>query len=163
MTQQIEKYLKAFMPEQKPRTSLPFILHQADMMAAGIEFEIEWLPKFSKNSVDTPKKNYTLNSNIKSSKTKALNSVIKSRFKKYVRQFIMVEIILVLLSLLVVIFGYTTFNLLRKNEKAEDILVSHQEFINKVEEHIIFSNDRLKEIDKRGTFKSDDEIGWFFE
>jgi hypothetical protein len=74
----------------------------------------------------------------------------------------MVEIILVLLSLLVVIFGYTTFNLLRKNEKAEDILVSHQEFINKVEEHIIFSNDRLKEIDKRGTFKSDDEIGWFF-
>jgi hypothetical protein len=74
----------------------------------------------------------------------------------------MVEIILVLLSLLVVIFGYTTFNLLRKNEKAEDILVSHQEFINKIEEHIIFSNDRLKEIDKRGTFKSDDEIGWFF-
>jgi hypothetical protein len=70
-----EKYLKAFMPEQKPRTSLPFILHQADMMAARIEFEIEWLPKFSKNSVDTPKKNYTLNSNIKSSKTKALNSV----------------------------------------------------------------------------------------
>ena len=44
----------------------------------------------------------------------------------------MVEIILVLLSLLVVIFGYTTFNLLRKNEKAEDILVSHQEFINKI-------------------------------
>jgi hypothetical protein len=36
------------MPEQKPRTSLPFILHQADMMAARIEFEREWLPKFSK-------------------------------------------------------------------------------------------------------------------
>ena len=70
-----EKYLKAFMPEQKPRTSLPFILHQADMMAARIEFEIEWLPKFSKNSVAKSKKNYTLNSNIKSSKTKALNSM----------------------------------------------------------------------------------------
>ena len=70
-----EKYLKAFMPEQKPRTSLPFILHQADMMAARIEFEIEWLPKFSKNSVATTKKNYTLKANIKSSKTKALNSV----------------------------------------------------------------------------------------
>jgi len=70
-----EKYLKAFMPEQKPRTSLPFILHQADMMAARIEFEIEWLPKFSQNSVATPKKNYTLNGNIKSSKTKALNTL----------------------------------------------------------------------------------------
>ena len=55
-----EKYLKSFMPETKPRTSLPFILHQADMMAARIEFEIEWLPKFSKNSVAAPKKNYTL-------------------------------------------------------------------------------------------------------
>ena len=71
-----EKYLKGFMPEQKPRTSLPFILHQADMMAARIEFEIEWLPKFSQNSVDAPKKNYTLSSNKKpSTKNRALNSV----------------------------------------------------------------------------------------
>ena len=69
-----EKYLKSFMPETKPRTSLPFILHQADMMAARIEFEIEWLPKFSKNSVDTTKKNYTLKSNMKT-KTKALNTL----------------------------------------------------------------------------------------
>jgi len=68
----------------------------------------------------------------------------------------------IILGILVVIFGYTTFNLLRKNEKAEDILVSHQEFINKIEEHIVFSNDRLKKIDQRGAFKSDDEIGWFF-
>jgi hypothetical protein len=71
-----EKYLKTYMPEQKPRTSLPYILHQADMMAARIEFEIEWLPKFSKNSVATPKKNYTLSTNKKqSTKSKALNSV----------------------------------------------------------------------------------------
>tara|TARA_B100000780_G_scaffold157738_1_gene110360 strand:- start:1110 stop:1886 length:777 start_codon:yes stop_codon:yes gene_type:complete len=71
-----EKYLKGFMPEQKPRTSLPFILHQADMMAARIEFEIEWLPKFSKNSVDASKKNYTLSSNKRpSTKNRALNTV----------------------------------------------------------------------------------------
>ena len=71
-----EKYLKSFMPETKPRTSLPFILHQADMMAARIEFEIEWLPKFSKNSVATPKKNYTLASNKKpNTQTKALSSI----------------------------------------------------------------------------------------
>jgi hypothetical protein len=71
-----EKYLKSFMPETKPRTSLPFILHQADMMAARIEFEIEWLPKFSKNSVATPKKNYTLGGNKKpNTQTKALSSI----------------------------------------------------------------------------------------
>ena len=64
------------MPEQKPRTSLPFILHQADLMAARIEFEKEWLPKLNgQNSVDTKKKNYTLKGNIKSSKSKALNTI----------------------------------------------------------------------------------------
>ena len=65
-----EKYLKSYMPETKPRTCLPFILHQADMMAARIEFEREWLPKF-KNSVDTKKSNYTLNTKSKSSSTKS--------------------------------------------------------------------------------------------
>ena len=47
------------MPEQKPRTSLPFIIHQADLMAARIEFEKEWLPKFNL-SLDEQKKKYTL-------------------------------------------------------------------------------------------------------
>jgi len=40
-------YLKSFMPETKPRTSLPFIIHQADLMASRIEFENEWLDTFS--------------------------------------------------------------------------------------------------------------------
>jgi hypothetical protein len=68
------KYLKTYMPEQKPRTSLSYILHQADMMAARIEFEIEWLPKFSKGSVAPPKKNYTLNTK-SNTKSKALNTL----------------------------------------------------------------------------------------
>jgi len=41
-----KKYLATFNPGQKPRTSLPYILHQADLMASRIEFEKEWLPKF---------------------------------------------------------------------------------------------------------------------
>ncbi len=51
-----------YMPEQKPRTSLPFILHQADLMAARIEFEREWLPRLKENKkpVDAGKGNYTL-------------------------------------------------------------------------------------------------------
>jgi hypothetical protein len=41
-----EAYLKSYGPETKPRTSLPFIIHQADLMAARIEFEREWLDTF---------------------------------------------------------------------------------------------------------------------
>ena len=37
-----EVYLKSFMPETKPRTSLPFILHQADLMSAVIEFQQQY-------------------------------------------------------------------------------------------------------------------------
>jgi len=69
---------------------------------------------------------------------------------------------IIILGILVVILGYTTINLLRKGENAEDIIVSQQIFINKVDEQVTFSEKRLKQIDKKGTFKSDDEIGWFF-
>tara|TARA_B110000967_G_scaffold49501_1_gene50499 strand:- start:716 stop:988 length:273 start_codon:yes stop_codon:yes gene_type:complete len=69
----------------------------------------------------------------------------------------------IILGILVVIFGYTTFNLLRKNENAEDIIFSLDETITKIEETIINSEKRLKEIDAKGSFKSDDEIGWFFD
>ena len=72
------------------------------------------------------------------------------------------EIIIGILGLVVVILGYTTFNLLNKNEKAEDIIVSYQEFIKNINEQINESDKRLNEIDQRGLFKSDDEIGWFF-
>jgi hypothetical protein len=74
-----KKYLMTYMPEQKPRTSLPYIVHQADLMAARIEFEREWLPKLLGN-VPTQKKSFTLESNKKSiqtpaSKSKALGSI----------------------------------------------------------------------------------------
>jgi hypothetical protein len=35
-------------------------------------------------------------------------------------------------------------------------------FINKMSEQIDNSQKRLEQIDEKGTFKSDDEIGWFF-
>jgi type II secretory pathway pseudopilin PulG len=72
------------------------------------------------------------------------------------------EIVIGILGILVVILGYTTFNLLRKNEKAEDIILSQNMFINKTSEQINASQKRLEEIDEKGTFQGDDEIGWFF-
>ena len=63
---------------------------------------------------------------------------------------------------MVVILGYTTINLLFKNEQAEDIIVSQQKYISSISEIIKNSEKRLKEIDEKEVFKSDDEIGWFF-
>jgi hypothetical protein len=75
----------------------------------------------------------------------------------------MIEIIITVLSILVVVLGYTTFNLLLKNEKAEDILFSYKQYMTQVSDVIEQSAKKLKEIDSRGIFESDDEIGWFFK
>lgn len=63
---------------------------------------------------------------------------------------------------MVVILGYTTINLLFKNEQTEDIIVSQQKYISSISEIIKNSEKRLREIDEKEVFKSDDEIGWFF-
>ena len=72
------------------------------------------------------------------------------------------EIILYILGGVVVVLGYTTINLLIKNEKAEDIIVSQREFIENFQTSIEESDKKLQELDTRGSFSSDDEIGWFF-
>ena len=79
-------------------------------------------------------------------------------------------VLTVILGLMVVILGYTTFNLLRKLEKQEDainnqatILASYLSYLNKISDIIEFSDKKLKEIDHKGSFKSDDEVGFFFE
>lgn len=75
----------------------------------------------------------------------------------------MIEIVSIsVLSVLVVILGFTTFNLLRKNEKQEDILAEYLNYLDRLSKTIEASDKKLKEIDQAGTFKSDDEVGQFF-
>ena len=69
-----KKYLISFIAENKPRTSLPYIVHQADLMAARIEWELEYLPKLNTKSVNktvTPKKI----TSAPAIKTKALSNI----------------------------------------------------------------------------------------
>jgi hypothetical protein len=76
----------------------------------------------------------------------------------------MIEIILIsVLSVLVVILLFTTLNLLKKNEKQEDVLVEYLTYLDKLSKTIEASDKKLKEIDQAGTFKSDDEVGHFFK
>jgi len=76
----------------------------------------------------------------------------------------MIFIVLIsVLSVLVVILGFTTFNLLKKNESQEDILMGYLEYLDKLSRVIETSDKKLKEIDKHGAFKSDDEVGVFFK
>jgi uncharacterized membrane protein len=74
----------------------------------------------------------------------------------------MIFLIIFLVGLSAVL-GFTTYNLLKKNEAQEDILASYMTYLNKISDIIDFSDKKLKEVDEKGSFKSDDEVGFFFE
>ena len=61
----------------------------------------------------------------------------------------------IILSMIVTAMGFALINLLKKNEKLED-------FISKQSDAVNACDTRLKQIDSKGIFYSDDEIGWFF-
>lgn len=57
------------------------------------------------------------------------------------------------------ILGYL---LIRKNRKLEQLVNSQQDHINAISIVIGDSDELIKELDQRGAFESDDEIGTFF-
>jgi hypothetical protein len=70
---------------------------------------------------------------------------------------------IIILSILVVTLGFTTFNLLKKNERQEDILAGYMTYLNKISDTIELAEKKMLEVDAKGSFKSDDEVGFFFE
>ncbi len=72
------------------------------------------------------------------------------------------EIAIIILSIITPVLGYTTFNLLRKQEKLEDIIIDQTNYIDEFSKQLDIADKRLAKIDEKGSFKSDDEIGWFF-
>jgi len=69
-------YLMSWSPETKPRTALVFIVHQADLMAARIEFEQVWMPKLKGEVTQNNSSNFTIEKNKKAPvKTKALSNI----------------------------------------------------------------------------------------
>ena len=68
----------------------------------------------------------------------------------------------IIFAILSIILAYFTWNLMRKVEKYEDIAQYQQNYIENISTIIGESSKRLQEVDGRGTFESDDEVGFFF-
>ena len=69
----------------------------------------------------------------------------------------------IILSLLVILLGYISYNLFKKVEKLEKIADSQELYIRRFSNTVDYTKKQLDNIDAKGTFESDDEIGWFFE
>ena len=70
---------------------------------------------------------------------------------------------IILLSLTTITLGYTTWNLLRKNEAQEDVVEEQETTIAEIASRIDSSMARMKEIDRIGSFEADDETGFVFK
>ena len=62
----------------------------------------------------------------------------------------------ILLIIITTILSFGIYNLIKKNETLEDFISKQSEAINECDS-------RLKQIDDKGIFYADDEIGWFFK
>ena len=72
-------------------------------------------------------------------------------------------ILSITLSVIITVSFFIIRNLIKQAEKLEDIIENYETFISKQSEGINACNERLKQIDDKGIFYADDEIGWFFK
>jgi hypothetical protein len=70
---------------------------------------------------------------------------------------------IVILSALTLVFGFTTFNLLRKNERLEDDIELSDKYLGDVYSSMKDAYERMVKVDRLGSFEADDESGFIFE
>ena len=68
----------------------------------------------------------------------------------------------IILAVVITASAFIIRNLFKQTERLEDIRKEYEDFISKQSEAINACNERLDQIDDKGIFRSDDEIGWFF-
>ena len=69
----------------------------------------------------------------------------------------------IILTVVIVTSFFIIRNLIKKNENQEDVIKEYEDFIIKQSEAITACDQRLKKVDDKGVFQSDDEIGWIFK
>jgi hypothetical protein len=71
---------------------------------------------------------------------------------------ILINVILILVG----VIGYVIWNLMKKVEKLESMIDVQEKYITDFYELVKQSEIKIKEIDSKQLFQSDDEVGFFF-
>jgi len=74
-----------------------------------------------------------------------------------------VIITIIILSLLVLFLGYSTFNLLKKLEAYEEAIEESDAFIISTRDELSRTVEGLRKVDNKGIFEDDDEVGQTFK
>lgn len=71
--------------------------------------------------------------------------------------------IIVFLCLLLIVSCYINYNLYKKYNSLEQISIQNEEFIIAIRNRVLSQQSYLRQLDNRGAFESDDEVGYFFK
>jgi hypothetical protein len=72
------------------------------------------------------------------------------------------EFFILLMLIIAAVIGYIIWNLLTKVEKLEKIIETQEKYILDFYDLVKTSEIKIKEIDSKQLFQSDDEVGFFF-
>jgi competence protein ComGC len=75
----------------------------------------------------------------------------------------MIEIIIVVLIILLLVMGYALWNLTRKTDALEETLFLYESWIENFAITVEKIDNDLTDLDTEGTFRADDEIGYFYQ
>ena len=70
---------------------------------------------------------------------------------------------IIFLSILVLVLLIAVRNLVLKNEKYEDIVRDQTQYLQNISNAIGEGQKHLQNLDEKGVFQSDDEVGYFFQ
>jgi hypothetical protein len=74
----------------------------------------------------------------------------------------MIAAVIIIATILLGVLLYIVWNLHRKVSRQEEIIEFQIEYLRKVSYTISESNMYVEQLDEKGTFRSDDEVGVFF-
>lgn len=75
----------------------------------------------------------------------------------------MIVLVITILSLAVIALSYGCYNLVKQNESLEEVAVYYQTKMDDIRELALQTEIQLKELDIKGAFESDDEVGTVFQ
>ena len=73
------------------------------------------------------------------------------------------QIVIAVLVAICILLLYIIRNLIVKNEKYEDVVQDQVQYLQNISNIIYEGQKHLQNLDERGVFQSDDEVGYFFE
>ena len=73
------------------------------------------------------------------------------------------QIVIGVLVAICILLLYIIRNLIVKNEKYEDVVQDQVQYLQNISNAIYEGQKHLQNLDERGVFQSDDEVGYFFE